>query len=197
MGNVYSARRLRTAALLAGATLVGACQSASTRQVLDGRSGVTWTVERDPAAFARTETRYSRSARDYVYLGPVEINRRGVREYLIWVGVGTTLDRGYVAPENPVPDRLYLEVRGEPFELELLPWSARVPELKDVSVYSPNVRLEAELAARVTLDQVRLLSGEAPSEVRIGVADGPTLAYFRWRDWSGWSGFVAEAGGVR
>jgi hypothetical protein len=173
---------------------VAGCSSAGTRHELDARTGVSWTAERDAVAFARTETRYSRSARDYVYLGPVEINRRGSREYLIWVGFGTTLDRGYLAPEIVVPDRLVLEVRGEPIELELLPWTERAPELAGVSVYSPSVDLVAALAGRVTLDQLRLLAAEEPESVRLAGEGGPTVEYFRWRDWSGWAAFIAEAG---
>lgn len=182
-------------ALLAGLSLVAACGSSPIREELDPRTGITWTAEREPVAFARTETRYSRSARDYVFIGPVEVNRRGTREYFVWAGIGTTLDRGYLAPETSMPNRLYLEARGEPFELELLPWSERVPELDDVSAYAPHVGLEVELAARVTLDQLRLLSEEQPDSIRVGMADGSTVEYFRWRDGSGWAAFVAQSEG--
>jgi len=176
--------------------LLAACQSSTARQSLDARSGLTWTVEREPVVFARTEPQFSRSARDYLYLGPVEINERGTREYYLWVGVGSTLDRDYLDAAGIVPDRLYLVVRGEPYALELEPWAERAPGLADVRVYSPSVKPRAELAARVTLDQLERFSQAEPDSIRLGVADGATVEYFHWRDWSGWPGFLREAAGL-
>lgn len=188
-------RRLRSGlavAPVAALGLVAACQSASVRQSLDPSSGVTWTAERAAAVLARTEPQFSRSARDYLYLGPVEVNERGTREYFLWVGIATTLDRDYLAARGIVPDRLYLVVAGEPFALELAPWAERVPALAGVEVYAPSVDPSAELGARVTLDQLRRFTATPPDSVRIGVADGRNVEYFPWRDWSGWPGFLGE-----
>ena len=176
--------------------LLAACQSSPVRQSLDARSGVTWTAGREPVVFARTEPRFSRSARDYLYLGPVEINERGTREYFLWVALASTLDRDYLDAAGIVPDRLYLVVAGEPFALELAPWAERVPALAGMRIYSPSVEPRTRLAARVTLDQLERFSGAEPEAVRIGVAEGATVEYFHWRDWSGWPGFLREAAGL-
>ncbi|HJR69248.1 MAG TPA: hypothetical protein VKA43_04345, partial [Gammaproteobacteria bacterium] len=47
---------------------------------LDERAGMTIVHGREPLVFARTEPRYSRSARDYLYLGALGTNRQGVRD---------------------------------------------------------------------------------------------------------------------
>jgi hypothetical protein len=160
---------------------------------LDEPSGVTVTREREPWVFARTEARYSRSARDYLYLGPVETNRQGTREYYLWVGVGTTLDRGYLAPRVEPPETLYLTVHGEPIELALFPWRDFVPGSESTPLYATAVRVEAELAARVTLHQLALLAEESPASLVVdGAAAGPRQ-YFRWGDARSWDAFVAHA----
>jgi hypothetical protein len=187
---------LRVIGCAASLALVGACQSGGgTREQLDPQSGITWLSESDPVVYARTETRYSRSARDYIYLGPVETNRRGTREYFLWVGIATTLDRGYFAPAIEAPNVLFVRVRGDLLELELRPWVERVPDLRDVSVYRPRVQLLDQLAARVSLDQLVLLSSEPIEVVRTRSGEGRTREYFRWEGDSGWPSFLARAGG--
>ena len=168
-----------------------ACQSAgSVRETLDARTGSTWTSERAPVVFARTEARYSRSARDYLYIGPVEINRQGTRDYYLWVGVASTLDRGYLAPAMSLPDKLYVDVGGEVMEFALQPWSSLTPLRADESLYSTAVDVEAELGARVASSQVARLAAELPRTVRVAVPDSPTREYQRWDDAPVWPAFA-------
>ena len=182
--------------LLAGLMLAAAagCQGGGrgvAKERLDESSGVTVLADVQPVVFARTETRYSRSGRDYLYVGPVEANRQGTREYYLWVGVGTTLDRGYIAPPGEAPDTLFFEVEGEPMELPLRPWIEREPGLDRARVYRPTVPLQSELAARVTLSQLRLLSGSALQRVRVRAAAGTEREYFRWDDGPIWRSFFS------
>ena len=183
-------------ASLAALAALAACASPTrvVRERLDEPSGTTVLAGAEPMIFARTEAQYSRSGRDYLYLGPVETNRQGVREYYVWVGVATTLDRGYLVPLAGEPQRLFVEVAGEPMELVLRPWSEREPNLRDARVYATPVRLEAELAARVTLDQLLRLASEPLQSLRVVDRDGATRAYYRWQDGSDWPAFLAAAG---
>ena len=183
-------------ASVAALAALAACASHTrvVRERLDEPSGTTVLAGAEPMIFARTEAQYSRSGRDYLYLGPVETNRQGVREYYVWVGVATTLDRGYLVPLAGEPQRLFVEVAGEPMELVLRPWSEREPNLRDARVYATPVRLEAELAARVTLDQLLRLASEPLQSLRVVDRDGATRAYYRWQDGSDWPAFLAAAG---
>jgi len=183
-------------ASLAALAALAACASPTrvVRERLDEPSGTTVLAGAEPMIFARTEAQYSRSGRDYLYLGPVETNRQGVREYYVWVGVATTLDRGYLVPLAGEPQRLFVEVAGEPMELVLRPWSEREPNLRDARVYATPVRLEAELAARVTLDQLLRLASEPLQSLRVVDRDGATRAYYRWQAGSDWPAFLAAAG---
>ncbi len=187
------AARLALASALAAAAACHGGGGGVAKERLDGASGVTVLADVRPIVFARTETRYSRSGRDYLFLGPVEANRQGSREYYLWVGVGTTLDRGYIAPEGEVPDTLYVDVGGEPMELALRPWSEREPRLDRAELYRTSVPLRGELAARVTLSQLQVLSGAALASVRVGARGGTSRVYFRWDHEPVWSAFLGAA----
>lgn len=163
---------------------------------LDPATGLTIVKARRPLAFARGEFAYSRSARDYLYLGPVETDRQGVREYYLWVGVGSTLDRGYLAAPQGVPQSLYLHVRGEWMRLALRPWTARVTGFDAGHVYRTPVKARAELAARVTLNQLELMDGSGLQAIRVTDTSGTASEYVRWNDAPAWPGFVEHAGGT-
>jgi hypothetical protein len=183
-------------ASVASLVLLAACggQTRVVRERLDEASGITVVAGGEPMVFARTETQYSRSGRDYLYFGPVETNRQGVREYYLWVGVASTLDRGYLAPPREEPEKVFVEIAGEPMELALEPWREREPALRDPRVYGTPVRLGAELAARITLDQLRRLATESPQSMRVVDHDGSERAYYRWHEGSDWPAFLAAVG---
>ena len=186
--------------LLAIWILVAACHSGGgVREALDTRTGITWAVDRAPMVFARTEARYSRSARDYLYIGPVEVNQQGTRDYYLWVGTATTLDRGYLAPAADLPETLYIEIGDEVVEFALKPWRALVPVEGSEAAYATAVALRAEFAARVTSSQIQMLAAARPRVVRIGGEDTASREYVRWEDGPAWQGFVArvEAPGAR
>jgi hypothetical protein len=177
-----SVRAAARVVLSAGAALwLAACSgSAGLLEVLDERAGVVLLRAREPLVFARTEPRYSRSLRDYLYVGPVETNRRGVREYYLWVGVASTLDRGFIAPAADIPKQLYVSVEGEPMELTLVPWRELVRTTITGPLYATSVPLEAELAARVTLQQLTLLDGALRSSVAVSADAELGRNYRRW-----------------
>ena len=186
--------RIPFAPLILAAVLAG-CAGGGRLEQLDEQSGAT--IVRGPAVlvYARTEPRYSRSARDYVYLGPVETNRQGVREYFLWVGIASTIDRGFVAPEAEVPRTLYVEVRGEPIELPLRAWHELVPTGIKKPMYSTTVPVRGELAARVTLQQLALIGGASPDSVGLATGDnGAPRTFVRWDGVANFDGFLAVVG---
>jgi len=163
--------------------------------VLDERTGMTLVRGPEPLVFARSEPRYSRSGRDYIYLGPVQTNRQGVREYYLWVGVATTLDRGFLAPQANMPQTLFLDLRGEPIELKLRPWSEVMEPGRRRRDYRASVPLVAELAARVTLQQLTLLDAAPLQALRIDLgAGGAPRAYVRWDKGGNFADFLSAVG---
>lgn len=172
-----------------------ACSSGGSGLVeqLDERTGVVLRRGREPLVFARTEPRYSRSSRDYLYLGPVETNRQGVREYFLWVGVATTLDRGFIVPPAEPPRTLYVIVGGEPIELPLAPWHELVRTAVSDPLYATAVPLGAELAARVTLQQLVLIDAAELETVAVAVeASAAPRAFVRWEGGTGFGDFLTS-----
>ena len=179
-----------TTIALAASLVAGCAHDAALIERLD-EHGVTISSDAAPLVFARTESRYSRSARDYLYLGPVETNRQGVRDYYLWVGIATTLDRGFIAPTVEIPQMLYLNVQGEPIELPLRPWGEVLRDGGLAPLYETAVDTETALAARVTLQQLELFAAQPLASVATATADGDTREYFRWEQRQGWLDFIA------
>jgi hypothetical protein len=180
---------------LALSVIVTACQTPSGLAVnrqLDPASGMTLVAADRALVFARTENGLSRSARDYVYVGPVETNRQGRRDYYLWVGIATTLDRGFVAPDSGAPASLLLDVGGTIMELPLVEWPDPETGPTSVELYAPAVDVHTALAARVTLDQLELITGEPFDSLRVMDASGRTKAYRRWDSGPSWLGFMNE-----
>jgi len=188
----FALRRAVYSALFAALALAGCAGGNGALERLDERSGITLLRGSAPLVFARTEPRYSRSARDYVYLGPVETNRQGVREYYLWVGVATTLDRGFLAPPVTVPRVLYVEVAGAPMELPLKTWQEVVPTRLGEPIYVTPVPVLEELAARVTLQQLELIEAEHPGAVSVAAEGNAARRYTRWDDDSTFAPFLAR-----
>ena len=186
--------RVLVASGFCAAILVGchATVSPLANERFDPTTGGSFLTADEPMVFARTEGQYSRSARDYVYLGPIETNRQGTRDYYLWVGFASTLDRGYLAPETEAPETLLVNVQGELMEFKLRPWSERTSSLGSTPLYSTAVNVQSPLSARVTLHQLGLLASEALESVRVGDANGKTRLYRRWRDEQSWRRFLQE-----
>jgi hypothetical protein len=174
------------------AFVVAGCQGTAqlVPERFDENTGITYWSAGRPMVFARQAGQYSRSARDYAYIGPVETNRQGIREYYLWVGVGSTLDRDYLALPSEVPNVLFLLVKGELMELKLLPWSLGLPGLDASLVYDTRVDLDARLVARLTRDQLVLLARESSETLRFGRDDGRSDRYELWRSSPVWDDFL-------
>jgi hypothetical protein len=172
---------------------LAACAAAPPLEQLDEGAGMTLLRSTAPLVFARTDLRYSRSARDYLYVGPLEVNRQGVREYYLWVGVATTLDRGFIAPLVEAPRTLSVVLDGEPMEFALRPLGELVRRTSGGPVYSTTVPLQAELAARVTLQQLEWLSMADVASLAV-VEQGSQRIYVRWQGSAGFDDFLLAVG---
>ena len=161
---------------------------------LDERTGTTFWSAPEPMVFAREAGQYSRSARDYVYLGPVETNRQGTREYYLWVGIGSTIDRGFLAPLSGIPHTLFLFIRGELMEFKLTPWSDGIARVDPDRIYATNVSLQAQLVSRVTRDQLEVLAAEPLSAIRLVGEDERSARYGLWRAGRIWEEFLQHVG---
>ena len=171
--------RIILIAAVFGALLNAGCVSTSTlvEERLDLGTGVTVTYATAPIMLYRDNSAYAAHARDYVYLGPVEINRMGEYSYYLWLGIWSTIsdkDRSY---QRDGFESITLYADGEPLQLELVGWTLESIGVSE-PVYVKPVASAADAYYRVTIDQIRLIANAREIELHAGTA--PVRVYLMW-----------------
>jgi hypothetical protein len=166
--------------VLALAVQLSACSAPSSlvRETLDPVTGVTVLRATAPVVLYHDNSGYAAHARDYVYLGPVEVNRMGTYSYYLWMGIWSTIrheDRG--SEQRDGFESVTLFVNGEPLPLEFAGWT-----LESIGVTEPlyvkPVASAADAYYRVTIDQIRLIAEADDIQLRAGTAK--PRAYSLW-----------------
>ncbi len=174
-------------AALAAPVLSGCAARTNLTSRLDS-NGLTVVTLDEPIVLARPVRQLAAAARDYAYLGPVEINRMGNRDYFLWVGLASTIDRELVGVSPAEVQELAVLVDGWPMLLPLVHWVADLEQ----SPYETAAPLYATFAAHASLDQIRRISSAESVEVHLVTESGVTRRYKKWQgDWSSWSLLVA------
>jgi len=154
------------------AALLAACAGSTpvVQETLDPGSGVTVLRSTAPMIFFRDNSSYAAHARDYIYLGPIEVNEMGARSHYLWLGIWSTMrDDERLADDRIGFDNVILFVDGEPFPLELAGWTLDSIGVTE-PVYVKPVASAADAYYYVTLDQIRLLAAAQRIELRVGSA---------------------------
>jgi hypothetical protein len=153
---------------------------------LDTSTGLTWSSLRTPVTMARRAPEISTAARDYLYMGPVEMNERGARRAYLWLGVATTLDGKLRSlGEAGTPQRMLLEADELAFELPVAAWQGAAP-------YDAAAPVAQALRARISLDQIVHVAQAERVRATLVMADGSTTAFDYWGgSWQSWLRFSA------
>ena len=167
-------------AILAVATQISGCSSTSSlvHETLDPVTGVTILRGTAPVVLYHDNSGYAAHARDYVYLGPVEVNRMGSYSYYLWMGIWSTMR--YENPQSEQRDgfeSVILFVDGEPLPLEFAGWTLDSIGVTE-PVYVKPVASAADAYYRVTIDQIRLIAEASDIQLRAGTAK--PRAYSLW-----------------
>lgn len=177
--------------LIATAWILSACgtqQSLEIASRLDTQTGVTYVTLEDALGFASSQPQLATSARDYVYVGPVEINRMGSREYFLWVGVATTIDRDLAGAVLPNTTAISFVLDGEPMLLPLQAWSAVG---RSAVPYLPPAPVLEDLGVAVSVDQISRIARAQQLELRLHSEGGKVR---RFKTWDGkpsdWQSFL-------
>ena len=187
------------------ATLLIGCSTEVPKSSRLDSSGLTVVTHSDAMMLARPVRTLAAGARDYAYVGPVEINRMGKREYFFWVGLASTVDRELngLTPDDAVA--LALVIDDEPMVLPLVEWDTDL----DLPPYEATAPIYATLAAPTSLDQIhRIATAEsvelhiipdtndsASYETELGTSASTRhgTQYRAWHgDWTTWSAFPSE-----
>ena len=171
--------RINLAVLIITALSAAGCVSTSVlvEEKLDMGTGVTVTHATAPIVLYRDNSAYAAHARDYVYLGPVEINQMGSYSYYLWLGIWSTVSDAERSYERDGFESITLFVDGEPLQLELVGWTLESIGASE-PVYVKPVASAADAYYRVTIDQIRLLANAREIELHTGTA--PVRVYLMW-----------------
>jgi len=170
-------KSLARCALLA--SLLSGCAATGVpfEEILDPGTGVTITRSGRPVVLYRESAGRAAYARDFVYLGPLGVNRMGDHHYYLWLGIWSTLSTGVPGEERDGFESVTLFADGEPMQLPLAGWTAdSIGASRDV--YQKPVASAADAYYEVTLDQLRFIAGARSLRL---LASGPTApTYELW-----------------
>lgn len=159
---------------------LGACSSSAPLFVerLDTNTGVTVLNATEPLVLYRDNSGYAAHARDYVYMGPIEVNNMGTESYYLWLGIWSTMrDATRLADQRDGFESVVLYADGEPMPLEIAGWTLDTIGVSE-PVYTRPVAGAADAYYRVTADQIRLITDARDVELRTGTAR--EVAYTPW-----------------
>lgn len=176
---LFVRRREWAVALLLAACLVTACGSSgpAVYEQLDPLTSVTTTRAAKPLVLYRDSSARAAYARDYVYLGPIEVNRMGSMSYFLWAAVWGTHSGFLDDPAALGFESIVIYADGEPLLLEHAGWTPAAIGASE-SVYNKPVASALEVYYPVTVDQVRMLADASDIELRTSsLSEG---SYFPW-----------------
>jgi len=138
--------------------ILTACASTgqSVNDGLDPLTGVTFTYSNTPMVMFRDNPSRAAYARNYVHLGPVEVNKSGTYKYYMWLGIWSTLQTNNVSQQRDSFESIVLIADGEPLLLDLAGWTPAAIETSS-PVYPKPVASSLDAYYRVTADQIRVI----------------------------------------
>ena len=124
---------------------------------LDPVTGVTITYCEVPLVFYRDNSGRAAFARNYVHLGPLEVNRGGNFRYYLWLGIWSTMQDIDGEEQRTDFDSIVLFADGEAMPLQVAGWTAAAIGASESVYVRPAASTENAYYA-VTVDQIRLIT---------------------------------------
>lgn len=158
---------------------------------LDPVTSVTITSINTPLVMYRDDPSRAAYARNYLHIGPLQVNRSGNYQYFLWIGIWNTMQTATPAEHMDGFDSIVLFVNGEPLQLDVSGWT---PEAIGASqpVYLKPVASSTDAYYRVTADQIRLIAESR--EIRLKTSGASSREFGTWdathADMSGWQTFL-------
>lgn len=124
---------------------------------MDPLTAVTITYSKAPLVFYRDESGRAAYARDYVHLGPLEVNRSGSYTYYLWLGIWNTMQDASPGEPRDGFDSVVVFADGEPLPLEISGWTPAAIGASEHAYMKP-VASAADAYYAVTVDQLRVIA---------------------------------------
>jgi len=160
-------------------SVIAAC-GASTGQLvehLDQTTGVTVTYSAAPLVFYHDNSSRAAFAREFVNLGPIEVNRMGSMRYFVWLGIWSTVQDTTMSEELDGFENVIVFADGEPFQLTASGWT---PDAIGTSstIYTMPTAQTANVYYEVTMDQLRFFA--AARDLRLQSTGAYPRSYEPW-----------------
>ncbi|RZV35155.1 MAG: hypothetical protein EX272_11160 [Chromatiales bacterium] len=134
---------------------------------MDPLTGVTVTRAPEPMVMYRNLSGQSAFGREYVYVGPVQVNKMGQRNHFLWLGIWRTANAADPAQTIDDFETIVIYADGEPLSLEAAGWTPGAVGLSE-SAYVKPVASAVDGYYAVTVDQMRLIAESRDLELRAG-----------------------------
>lgn len=154
-----------------------ASQPGAIQNKLDPTTAVTITYSRTPMVFYRDDSGKAAFARNYLHLGPLEVNRAGTYQYFLWLGIWNTMQDAEPGEPRNGFESIVIYADGEPLALELTGWTPAAIGATE-PVYVRPVASAADAYYEVTVDHLRLIA--ASEDVRVQSTGPDTRTYELW-----------------
>ncbi len=159
-------------------SLLAACSSAPVvQEFFDSESSVIVNYSDTPIVFYVDRSGRAAFARDFVNVGPIQVNRMGEHRYYLWLGIWTTIDTVSDGRRRAEFELVTVYADGEPILLDLAGWTTDAIGATR-PIYSKPVSSAAEAYYELTIDQIRLMA--AASEIRIQTSGESSASYELW-----------------
>jgi len=145
----------------------------------DEETAVTLTSSRPPLILVRDNSATAAYAKDFVYVGPVGVNRMGYYRYYLWFGIWSAIPGELQGAQRDGFDSVTIFADGEPLQLELAGWTPSAIGASRNAYVKP-VASAADAYYEVTIDQIRLIAQSR--DVRIVTTGMHGGSYELWDD---------------
>lgn len=161
--------------------LMAGCATSSSQvgEKLDPATSATITYSSTPMVLYRDDPAHAAHARNFVSLGPVQVNRSGHYEYYLWLGIWNTNHTGSVEERRDGFDSIVLFINGEPLALDVAGWTPDAIGAGE-PVYALPVASALDAYYRVTADQIRLIANS--SDIQLHTTGFSPRAFEPWDD---------------
>ena len=146
---------------------------------LDPLTGVTVTFAETPLVLYRDNPSRAAYARNYVHLGPIQVNRAGSYRYYLWLGIWNTMQVADLSDHRDGLESIIVFADGEPLTLELVGWTPEAIGASEPTYLKP-VASTADAYYEVTADQIRLIADA--TDIRVLATGTSPREFHLWNE---------------
>lgn len=170
-------------------TLAACASSPLINEKLDPKTGVTVTFSTMPLVFYRDTPSQAAYARNFLQLGPIQVNRSGSYRYYLWLGVWNTMQVTDLSEHREGLESVVILADGEPLMLELTGWTPASIGTSE-PIYLKPVASATDAYYEVTADQIRLIADA--KEIRVRSTGAFPREFQPWDDQASVNNSLAE-----